>query len=168
MQLDMIRSLFAYNQWASQRLLASLEKLEPEQLKSPLGASFDTIEGTLAHILQGQLYYSQLWLGQEPPEATAEPEDIDGLLERWRAFDTRLTGYLARVSPDALEAVLRSARHGKPWNPAVWQLMLALINHSTHHRSELADMLTRLGQAPEAFDLADYFAASQQGTLSSM
>jgi uncharacterized damage-inducible protein DinB len=32
-----------------------------------------------------------------------------------------------------------------------------VVNHGTHHRSETATMLTRLGQAPEPLDLVVYY-----------
>lgn len=38
----------------------------------------------------------------------------------------------------------------------LWQLMLHVVNHITHHRSELADMLTRLGYPPPPTDLVQY------------
>jgi len=40
-----------------------------------------------------------------------------------------------------------------------WQVILHCANHSTHHRSEVAAMLTELGHEPDSTDLLEYYLA---------
>jgi uncharacterized damage-inducible protein DinB len=46
---------------------------------------------------------------------------------------------------------------GERYAYPVWQMMVHLVNHGTHHRSELAEMLTQLGSPPPSLDLLVYY-----------
>ncbi len=46
---------------------------------------------------------------------------------------------------------------GQPFALARWQVMLHCANHSTHHRSEVAAMLSKLGHEPDSTDLLEFY-----------
>jgi uncharacterized damage-inducible protein DinB len=41
----------------------------------------------------------------------------------------------------------------------LWQTMLHITNHTTHHRADVSTALSNLGRAPESVDLIDYLRA---------
>src|SRR5204863_3385944 len=63
--------LFAYNKWANDRTLASLEPISPDRLARDLGSSLPTLIGTAAHIAGAEWVGLERWRGGSP---TAQPD----------------------------------------------------------------------------------------------
>ena len=51
MNVQDVRTAFAYNRWANQRLLKAAGELSGEELNRDLRGSFASIKGTLRHLL---------------------------------------------------------------------------------------------------------------------
>ena len=39
----------------------------------------------------------------------------------------------------------------------LWQMVLHIVNHGTHHRGQITHMLRQLGQKPVNLDLIGYY-----------
>jgi uncharacterized damage-inducible protein DinB len=77
---------------------------------------------------------------------------------RWQQHHADLDGFLAELTTERLKAPLRYTHiSGAVYELPLWQQLMHVVNHGTHHRSELADMLTRLGRPPKPTDLIRYF-----------
>ena len=61
-KLELIGAYYEYNEYANNRLLDFASKLSEEEFSRTQGASFDSVEGNLAHIFAGQT----VWLGRWP------------------------------------------------------------------------------------------------------
>lgn len=161
MDLDAVRFLFDYNQWANERLLAVAEQVPRERLAERFGASFDSIHGTLAHVLAAEILWLSRWRGVSPPRLLSAG-DFDSLAvirARWIAQQRDLQAFLDDLTPEKLATPLQYTNtRGKAFSYPLWQMMLHLVNHGTHHRSELSDMLTRVGAAPPPTDLIVFLA----------
>jgi uncharacterized damage-inducible protein DinB len=48
---------------------------------------------------------------------------------------------------------------GNPWRTPLWQIVLHVVNHATHHRGQAAGFLRALGHAPPPLDLIAYYRA---------
>lgn len=159
MDLETIRLLYGYNHWVNQRLLATAEKVPLERTRESFGASFDSIHGTLAHILGAQVAWLSRWRGVSPTRLIGA-DDFDSLAAiraRWEQHQRELEAFLEELTPERLSAPLRYTRPtGETHELPLGQMMLHMVNHGTHHRSELADMLTRVGHAPQPTDLVRY------------
>jgi uncharacterized damage-inducible protein DinB len=154
--VTMVRMLFEYNYWANEILLSIAEELPDDVIRQTFGGSFDTILATSAHIMQGEVFYSSLWL----EGAFGRPADAGSMKElrsMWREHTLAVRRALAGLTEERLESKVAFSRGGYTWPVAIWQPMLNLVNHGTHHRAELADMVTRGGRAPRPIDMADYF-----------
>jgi uncharacterized damage-inducible protein DinB len=139
--------------------LRSLVRQVPEdRLDESFGASFDTIRGTYAHILRGQMYYYTRWAQVDRPPNPAELPTIAEVDRMWDEWWARIMASIESMTPETISAAVPYARGGTTWPTPVWQLMLNIVNHSTHHRSELCEMLTRVGLAPSNVDYADFLA----------
>lgn len=157
----MLRSFFAYNHWVNDRMLALVEQVPTDRLQEQMGGSFDSIQGTAAHILQGESFYYYRWIGQLQPR-DRRPSDrrtIAELRQLWTEHRALIDEFLGNLTPEQLYTPLRYGRRNgeATYELPLWQVMLQMVNHGTHHRAELADMLTRVGLEPPPTDLIVYY-----------
>ena len=64
MEIEDLSKLYAYNGWANERVRASIQGLDPEVFKRDLGASFGSLQGTVAHLVSAQWNWLKRWKGQ--------------------------------------------------------------------------------------------------------
>ena len=158
MQADEIRFLYAYDRWATRRLLAVLDGLDPAVWTHPDAVGDRGLGGILVHHLGA----SQRWRialqsqgAQEGPEPEREPlPTIDQLREHWEAEWEAVDAWL----PTLTDGFIGYAFEGVP----VWQMLVHAVNHGTQHRAEAAALLTGEGQSPGELDLMN-FAEEQTG-----
>jgi uncharacterized damage-inducible protein DinB len=46
---------------------------------------------------------------------------------------------------------------GNPWRQSVWQIVLHVVNHATHHRGQVSGFLRSMGHTPPPVDLIAYY-----------
>jgi uncharacterized damage-inducible protein DinB len=51
---------------------------------------------------------------------------------------------------------------GTPWKQPLWKLVLHVVNHGTHHRSQVSGFLRTLGHAPPPLDLVYFYRQSSR------
>jgi uncharacterized damage-inducible protein DinB len=61
-KLELIRALYEYNEYANNRILDAVSKLSAEEFNRPQGASFESIEGNLGHVVAAQIAWLQRWM----------------------------------------------------------------------------------------------------------
>lgn len=156
MQTDEVRFLFDYDRWATKRVLAVLDGLDPEVWSRTNVVDERGLGGILVH----QLGAAQRWrhgfqdTGEEPtPEEEPLPTIAD-LRERWDAEWAAVDAWLATITDGFVAYVYE----GVP----VWQMLVHVVNHGTQHRTEAAALLTAEGRSPGQLDLIDY-AEEQAG-----
>jgi uncharacterized damage-inducible protein DinB len=157
--LDQIRALFEYNEWANGHVLDAAARLDEESLARKLGASFDSIQGNLAHAVGAQNIWLSRWANRPMPAPPA-PEAgrvIDALRAAYDASHAGLREFLASLDEEDLERSFDYVdTQGNAQSRVLWQTMLHVVNHGTHHRAETAMMLTMLGAAPRQLDYVFY------------
>lgn len=166
MRPDEIRYLFAYDRWATEKVLDVLDDI-PDAVWS----SSDVVgERGLGSILVHQLGAAQRWrhgiqgTGEEPVPEDEPLLTIDGLQTRWQAEWEAVDGWVPTISQELLDHVHEGI--------AVWQMLAHVINHGTQHRSEAAALLTGTGRSPGEIDMIFYAeglaesqaAAADEGT----
>ncbi len=167
MDLDTIHLMYGYERWVNGRLMETVEEIPEGRLKERFGASFDSIFGTVAHILGAQINWLKRWNGESPTRNIGADDfaSLAELKERWSEHNADLDRFIAELTPERLNAGLTYRNTaGQQYTLPLGQLMLHVVNHGTHHRSELADMLTRAGHPPKPTDLSRYITeVSGQG-----
>ena len=152
MRADDIRFLFAYDRWATRRVLSALDGLDPAAW-----ARTDVVgERGLGSILVHHLGSSQRWrvlFEGRPADERIRPEleplpTIDELRARWEAEWASVDGWLQALT----DGSVANMNEGVP----VWQLLVHVVNHGTQHRAEAAALLTAEGRSPGELDLFDY------------
>ncbi len=159
---EVIGPLVDFNCWANRRLLGAVGALGQEGFTRELGREFSspTLQGMLAHIMGAEVLWLGRWRGSPPtPMERAEAYPTPAALGiRWTEAERDLRGFVERLSEaDLTREIDYRALDGQPYRSALWQMIQHVVNHGTHHRSEVATMLTRLGQPPPATDLIVYY-----------
>ena len=150
MDADEVRFLFAYDRWATRKVLSVLDRLDPA-----LWTRMDAVgDRGLGSILVHHLGASQRWRNGfqqtgESPEPEREPlPTIDQLRERWEAEWAVVDAWL----PTVTDSFVMYVHEGMP----VWKMLVHVVNHGTQHRAEAAALLTAVGRSPGELDLIDY------------
>lgn len=159
MDLDTIRLMYGYDRWVNERLFETVDEVPEDRLREKFGASFDSIYGTLAHMLGAQINWLRRWNGDSPTRNISAEDfaSLSEMKERWAQHNQQLDEFISGLTPERLAADLTYRNvAGQQYTLPLGELMLHVVNHGTHHRSELADMLTRAGHAPRPTDLMRY------------
>ena len=142
-----IRDLFAYDRWATEKLLRSVDGIDDATWSRAEVIDERGLGGILVHLLGAY----QRWLhGLAEDGTTHRPESEPllspaELLHRWGDEWAQMEALLARA--DA--AWLARADEGVTF---AWMLR-HLANHGTQHRSEAAALLTQAGRSPGDLDM---------------
>jgi uncharacterized damage-inducible protein DinB len=151
-EADEIRSLFAYDRWATRQVLAVLDGLDSAEWSRSHVVGDRGLGGILVHHLGA----SQRWRigletqgADEGPEPELEPlPTIDELRDRWQAEWVAVDAWL----PTLTDGLVQYVHEGVP----VWQMLVHVVNHGTQHRAEAAALLTAEGRSPGELDLINY------------
>ena len=158
---DTLRLQLDYTAWASQRLLDAAAQLAPEELTRDFRTADKTVLDTLVHIYAAD----RIWLARvtaEPRATFIDPEDRDlGLLQaEWPALQQRWKLWLRDFSDaDVARVIAYQDTKGRPYSQPVWQIVLHLVNHGTHHRGQISGFLRAMDRTPPPLDLIAYYRA---------
>jgi len=156
MDADEVRFLFAYDRWATRRVLDVLDELDSDLWTRPNVVG----DRGLGEILVHHLGASQRWrhgfqqTGEEPEPELEPLPTVDQLRRSWAAEWTVVDEWL----PTVTDGFVNDVHDGVP----VWQMLVHVVNHGTQHRAEAAALLTAQGRSPGDLDLFD-FAEEQAG-----
>ena len=152
MAIPMIRELYAYHRWANRRLVDVAAGLGLEPFERELGPqwSLPSLRRMFAHIYGADQIW--LWRWQGVPTTTIPGADIrslDELQARWDALEKEQQRFIDGLTPADLDRVVEYRNtQGDPFRLPLGPLLLHVANHATHHRSEIATMITTISGSP--------------------
>jgi uncharacterized damage-inducible protein DinB len=158
--IAMIRGLYDYHRWANRRLFEVAATLGAD-VDREVGKQFSapTVKGMLAHIYGADWIWLSRWKGTSPtriPDGT-DFATLDDLRRRWDELEREQQAFVDSLGDADLERVLDFRdTAGRPGRLALGGLLQHVANHATHHRSEVATMLTMLRGSPPPTDLVVY------------
>ena len=155
MNLAAIHSLFDYNYWVNERILATAAGLSPEQFTAPGPVSHGSLRDTLVHTLSAEWAWRQRCEGSSPEALLSQEDfpDLKSLARRWKEEEESMRTFLAALTDEDLASIIRYTRTGGTWiETPLWQILLHVINHGTQSRSEAAVILTQFGHSPGDLD----------------
>jgi uncharacterized damage-inducible protein DinB len=146
--LEVLQDHLAYTAWASARLVGAAAQLTEEERTRDFGTADRTIDGTLAHIFAAD----RVWLTRVSGAPSTAFLQIawPALHEQWMAW----TRTLSPASPT--EEVIYRDLKGNEWRQPLWQIILHVVNHATHHRGQVAGFMRMMGRTPPPLDLSFY------------
>ncbi len=160
MTLDDIKTLFDFDQWATNRILEIVATLPDDQYSKNLGSSHGGIRGTLVHYYGAEWIWLERWKGASPSSLIKE-DDIPTfplLKEKWNALRQELNHFVQSLTEEKLQSPISyKDLKGNQHTQQLWHQMQHLVNHSTYHRGQVVTMLRQLGVKPVATDLINYY-----------
>ncbi len=166
-KLELLRAFYDYNEYANNRLLGAAGNLSPDDLSRKQGASFESVEGNLAHIMAGQVVWLARWRTGRNPGSLEKVQAVRGLEPIHAAFDAShadLRDFLSTLTEDRLDETLAyKDSRGDAYQRLLWQLMLHVANHGSYHRAETAMALTAMGHDPGDLDYSYFEIAREAG-----
>lgn len=154
MQADDIRWLFAYDRWATLRVLNVLGGLDPAVWTRTDVVGDRGLGAILVHHLGASMRWRISFETQgegegEGSELEREPlPTLDELRDLWQTEWAAVDAWLPTVTDGFLAHVF----DGVP----VWQMLVHVVNHGTQHRAEAATLLTAESRSPGELDLINY------------
>ena len=166
MELESIRTLYAYNRWANDRVLSVVASVSPDEVRRDLGGSFGSLWGTLVHIFVVEWLYPQRWRGVYP-SALPLPEnfaDLAALRAFWDEVRTDQQHLIDRLNEQLLQQPVEYINfHGEKFSYPLVDQMRHLVNHSTYHRGQVTLRLRLLGKEPLSTDYLLYLDERNEG-----
>jgi uncharacterized damage-inducible protein DinB len=160
MNLNDIRTLFAFDQWATDRILDIVATVPEDQYVKNMNSSHGGVRGTLIHYYGAEWIWLERWKGTSPTTLIKE-EDIPTfpqLREKWAALRQELNQFVNTLTEEKLQSSLTyKDLKGNQYTQPLWQQMQHLINHSTYHRGQVVTMLRQVGVKPVSTDLIMYY-----------
>ena len=161
MDRQIITELCGYDRWATERIFDAAQDLSIEILHNRTGAGYGPIFDTLVHLVAADVVWLSRLNGASPTSLMQPSEfrSLDDVRNRWRILHDELASFLNQQSLDSPEKdVSYLNTQGVTFTRPIRHILLHVVNHGTHHRSELSAMLTIAGTPPKSLDLHDYLA----------
>jgi uncharacterized damage-inducible protein DinB len=139
------RSLFRYTRWANDRVLHTMRSTDAPPARA--------VE-LFSHLLRAQ----DVWFGriEKTDHATLDlwvDESLAACAERAEASTRRWKTVLdGRTAPDLDQPIAYTNSKGTHFETPLRDLLSHVVNHSTHHRAQIALVLREAGIAPPATD----------------
>ena len=164
--LELLRTLYDYNSWATERILLAADKVSDAQFLAPAHFSWGGLRGTLVHTMSAEWTWRSRWQGVSPtaPLRVEDYPTVAALRARWREEETAIRAFVAKLSePDLARTINYTQMRGGVSAEPLWQLMVHVVNHGTQHRAEAAALVTEYGHSPGDLDFI-VFVRERQGT----
>jgi uncharacterized damage-inducible protein DinB len=151
-------TLARYNIWATRRLLGAVAVVPDADYRRDLGLFFNSIHGTLNHLLVGEhlLWFCRFAEGASPKLALNDEAESDRqrLAERLREGAARWQPLIESWPAERFDGVLSyTTMRGQPVTLPFAATLAHVFNHGTHHRGQITAALTALGQPCPELDL---------------
>jgi uncharacterized damage-inducible protein DinB len=157
---DYIKQVYDYSYWANQRYLAVAGTLTDEQLHHSQGHSWGDIHSLLVHLMSAENTWLKRWRG-ESPKGHLDPAGyptVMSLRQAWAQVEKEMRAFLDSQTPDSLQSVITYSNFkGETFKVPLWQMLLHVANHDTHHRGELAAMFALMDVPHPEEEAIQYF-----------
>lgn len=164
MSLEQIHGLYDYHRWANRRLFeVALERGE-EAVSRDMGPQWScpSILTVFGHIYGADAAWLGRWKGAPLPSfPSGDMPSMQALRRTWDAFEAEQRAYLDALSEADLARVLEyKNQQGVPQRAPLWRVLQHVPNHATHHRSEIATMLTLISGSPPDTGINSFILAT--------
>ena len=160
--VESLRFAETYQRWAMERVfaaaLAAKESADTITIAGSNGGG--TLVGLLGHTVDADIHWLNRWLGNERsqlqmPGAWNTVAEVEAA---WRDDLPRREAFFEALTEPELTREYGFYRGNPPSydRQVLWQTILHVHNHATHHRAEVCALLSSAGCAPESVDMIDF------------
>lgn len=165
-----VRFMWAFQAWANERMFEAAARVPELQAAGaiPGGQGDGSLHETLAHIEAAERHWLRRWEGDALSEMKhgADYRDLAAIVDEWRVTNGRRLTWLQSLPPGGLESELRFFRSdGVEDVQPLWQTILHVSNHTTHHRAEAFVALTAAGAEPGSPDMLAFMRVGAPGAI---
>ena len=152
MSVAMVRDLYDYHRWANRRLFDVALVLGEAACAQEVGKQFSvpTLRQMFAHVYMADNNWLQRWKGVSPPGSPfVDMASMAEVRRTWDALEAEQKVFIDSQSEAGLGRVVEYKNsQGQAFRMTLGVLLQHVANHATHHRSEIATMLTILSISP--------------------
>ena len=161
---ETLRSHLNYSAWASRLLVESAAQLSEDELIRDFKTSDKSVLGTLVHVFAAdRIWLDRLESRPKQPFVSDSDYSVHVLQNEWPALQDRWINWIAGLTDAMVYDVLRySDLRGNQWEQPIWQIVLHVVNHGSHHRGQVSGFLRAMGRTPPACDLIFYYRTLNQ------
>lgn len=157
----------AYNQWANRRIYEAAAALSQDELERNAGVFFNSLIGTLNHLLVADRIWMKRFTGGGEAPTTLNAtihRDFDKLRRSREIEDKRIIDWISSLSDRAFDGrfTYMTATDMRTISQRLSPALAHFFNHQTHHRGQIHAILTGIGQKSLELDLI-YFQRSESG-----
>ena len=159
-ELDLIRSIYAYNSRTRAKYLTAIWKLSPRARYRDRGASFPSLVDIFLHVLDAyRLWFDEVYAGGPTPEwyPLGQRFTLAEARREMRAIDRRVLGVLASLRPGDLD---RRYALPKRWRVreriVLRELLVHMIEEELQHRGEMNALLWQMNIDPPIGSYKDW------------
>ena len=155
-----LETLYDYNFWANHRYFSVAEGLTDEQLHHGQGHSWGDVYAMFVHMVSSEWIWLQRWHGNSPKGHLdqAEFRNLASIKERWDGQEAGLRAFIVAQTKESLQSVIAySNLSAETFHVPLWQMLMHLANHETHHRGELAAMFALMNVPHPEDEVIQYF-----------
>ena len=161
--VELLQRLHRHRAWVTRNLLAAAVTLSDERLRSPFQIGQGSIWKSLVHLYAAEYVWLEALLGNDDPlvqgdlpgklpgnqQGEGGITGLDDLRQKWTALEQRWTGYLASLTPEALEGLVykksTSSGFGKRWGTRRADVLLHVCTHAHYTAAQVVNMLRQTG-----------------------
>ncbi len=153
MRITEMDLLYAYNWWATSRVLTAAAGMADEDFvrAGVAPVPFGSLRATLVHALdlERRARHRLARNASVEPLDEASYDSVDQLARAWRAEATAMKDYLIGLEDEHMDSVI-AVDNGERY--PYWQYLMHVLHHSAQHRSEAAVVLSALERSPGDLD----------------
>jgi uncharacterized damage-inducible protein DinB len=155
--MNSIQTLTRYKAWADNLFLSVVSELPASVLSAPRPGFFGNLIRTLNHSLAMDHVWQSHLLGKPHGLTTRNPEhcpEMEELFAAQRAVDNWYVTYADSISDQELNDIVEFEFIGGGQGAmSRGDILLHVVNHTTYHRGQVADILYHLSVFPPTTDL---------------
>ena len=157
----------AYNRWANARVYDAAAALPEVAYNQDTGAFFESLSGTLNHVLVADRIWLKRFTGEGEAPAALDAvlhADLPSLRAAREAEDARILKWVGSLGDKALSGrfTYMTVTDMRTVSQRLAPALDHFFNHQTHHRGQAHAILTMLGQPSLQLDLI-YFQRTEEG-----
>jgi uncharacterized damage-inducible protein DinB len=161
--VELIKRLHQHRAWVNGNLLTAAASLSAEQLRAPFPIGQGSVWQSLLHLHAAEYVWLEALLGNDDPllpgdlpgklpgnqQGEGGITGLDDLRQKWAALEQRWAGYLAALTPQALDELVykksTSSGLGKLFGTRRGDVLLHVCTHAHYTAAQVVNMLRQAG-----------------------
>ena len=160
---DYLLTLYDYTYWANHRYFNVAKNLTDEQLHRMQGHSWGDVHAVFVHMMSSEWVWLQRWQGIFPKGHLSKDDypTLASVEKRTRELETEMRAFIESQTENSLQSIMTYPNfRNETFSVPLWQMLMHVTNHETHHRGELAAMYALMDVPHPEDELIQYFLNS--------